>query len=181
MMLTTKFIDEEIPYTGEELRSHFAYEEFDVLGDSIISFVGPAKVDEFLVDIEDQKNRQVIYSEEMLHFIVEHFGISLKEAVFRQRYLIMIISELIGQDIERKGDDLYLKDKKLSVSIATTSPVSSLIHVGINVSSENTPVPTIGLSDIEINPKKFAFAVMESYQDELDDIEKATAKVRAVT
>jgi len=180
-MISTKFIDEEIVYTGEELRSHFAYEEFDILGDSIVSFIGPAKVDEFLVDIEDQKRREIIYSEEMLHFIIEHFGLTLKEAVLRQRYLIAIISEMLGESIERKGDDLYFEDKKLSVSIATQSPVSSLIHIGLNVSSENTPLPAVGLIDIEIDPKKFALAVMDAYSEELEDIEMAIAKVRAVS
>lgn len=179
-MITAKFIDEKIMYTGAELRSHFAYEEFDVLGDSIVSFVGPAKVDEFLVDIEDQKRQEIIYSEEMLHFIIEHFGLGLREAVLRQRYIIAIIAEMLGREIERRGDDLYFEDKKLSVSIATSSPVSSLIHIGLNVSSKNTPLPTIGLEELEIDTKKFSIAVMDAYREELEDIELAMAKVRAV-
>lgn len=179
-MIITKFIDEEITYTGDILHSHFAYEEFGILGDSIISFIGPAKVEEYLVDIEDQKKKGIIYSEEMLHFIVEHFSLDLREAIFRQRHLITIIAELLGQNIERNGDDLFYKDKKLSVSIATLSPVSALIHVGLNISSENTPVPTVGLEELDVEPKEFAEAVMDSYREELEDINKALAKVKAV-
>ena len=36
-----KFIDVEIPYTGRELTSHWAYRRYGLLGDSIVAFCGP--------------------------------------------------------------------------------------------------------------------------------------------
>ena len=72
--------------------------------------------------------------------------------------------------------------KKLSVSIATKSITSILIHTGLNILSENAPVNASGLaSELGINDtKEFALEVMKRYSEELEDIELAGTKVRGV-
>ena len=79
----------------------------------------------------------------------------------------------------RKGDDIYDDMYKLSVSIATSSPVSCLIHMGINISSKNTPLPTKGLEDYQLNPQAIAIGSMNRYREELRSMQHARSKVRA--
>ncbi|MBR6126919.1 DUF366 family protein [bacterium] len=184
--MKTKFIDEEIKYIGSQLSPHWIYRNFKIQGDAIVAFRGECKVDlSEMVDIEDVINNEPIYSKYMLSFISEQFGISLSEGVFSQRLLMCIIKELLekrGVFVVRKGDDLMVDGRKLSVSIATKSITSVLIHTGLNILSEGAPVAASGLeSELGINDiKDFALEVMDSYSSELEDISLAAAKVRGV-
>lgn len=181
-----QFIDKLLGYDGSELRSHWILENTAIFGDALVTFVGPCKVTaDHMVDLEDVLQHKNIYSESMLHFLVEHFDCDLEKMILRQRLLICLMqAELMdavgGAKIVRKGDDLFLDEFKLTVSIATSSPVSSLIHAGMNISSANTPVPTKGLNDFGINPQAFATGVMNRYSEEIAAIKKARAKVKGV-
>lgn len=182
----TRFITDSLAYTGDFLRSHWIYNTHGLLGDAAVAFEGPCHVDlSEMVDLADVHDQASIYSEHMLHFIVEHFHTSLEVMVLRQRLLTAQIRDLLEasgiQEIQRQGDDLYDGAYKLSVSIATLSPVSGVMHFGINVSSANTPVPTRGLADYGLVPEIFAHQVLKTYTEELANIQAATCKVRAVT
>lgn len=185
-MMKTKFIDEEIKYIGSQLAPHWIYKNYKLQGDSIVAFQGECQVNlSEMVDIEDVINNEPIYSKYMLSFITEQFGVSLSEGVLRQRLLMNIIKELLeekGIFVVRNGDDLMIEGKKLSVSIATKSITSILIHTGLNILSEGAPVKASGLkSELGINNiKDFALEVMKRYAEELEDIELATTKVRGV-
>ena len=184
--MKTKFIKEEIKYIGSQLAPHWIYKNHKIMGDAIVAFVGECKVDlTEMVDIEDVINNEPIYSKLMLSFITEQFGVDLVEGVFRQRLLICVIKELLeekGVFVVRNGDDLMIDGKKLSVSIATKSITSVLIHTGLNILSEGAPVKAsgltseLGISDIE----GFAKEVMKRYSDEIEDIKLASTKVRGV-
>lgn len=179
------WINEETKYTGKELRSHWISGKTGVSGGVIASFIGPADVPiANMVDLEDVRNDAPIFSKSMLHFIAEHFDGDLLLAVARQRLLAAIASEYIAglkvSGIERRGDDIFSGEKKLSVSIATSSPVSTLIHFAMNIVSEGTPVPTVGLFDLEIDPKKLAEEIMRRYCLEIESMHAARCKVRAV-
>lgn len=185
-MMKTKFIEEEIKYIGSQLAPHWIYKNFKIQGDSIVAFVGECEVKlTEMVDIEDVINNEPIYSKYMLSFISEQFGVGLTEGVFRQRLLICIIKELLeerGIFVVRNGDDLMIDGKKLSVSIATKSVTSVLIHTGLNILSEGAPVKASGLkSELGISDiKEFALEVMKRYSEEIDDIILAGTKVRGV-
>lgn len=184
--MKTKYIDEEIKYIGSQLAPHWIYKNFKLQGDAIVAFTGECKVDlTEMVDIEDVINNEPIYSKYMLSFITEQFGVDLSEGVFRQRMLICIIKELLekrGIFVVRNGDDLMIDGRKLSVSIATKSINSVLIHTGLNILSEGAPVKASGLtSELGITDiKDFALEVMEKYSEELEDINYACTKVRGV-
>ena len=184
--MKTKFIDEEIKYIGSQLAPHWIYKNFKIQGDAIVAFIGECEVKlTEMVDIEDVINNEPIYSKSMLSFISEQFGVSLTEGVFRQRLLICIIKELLekrGVFVVRNGDDLMINNRKLSVSIATKSITSILIHTGLNILSEGAPVEASGLkSELGIDDiKEFAIEVMKRYSEELDDIVLAGTKVRGV-
>jgi uncharacterized protein len=185
----------KITYDGSQLHSLYAYSEHDVQGDSVLAFRGPCRVGvENLVDMEDRKNKDEIASEEMAHFIVELFDGDLGRAVLIQRLFLCLVKDVIEEIkpelfISRKGDDLYIEveaeegkdeDRKLTVSVATVSPVSTLIHTGVNVSSLNTPVPTLGLEDLDVPVDDFILKVLQGFINEMKGIELARCKVRGV-
>ncbi len=184
--LTTRWIEEQIPYTGRELRSHFALEKWGIVGDNIVAFIGECRVSrEHLVDLLDAQANATIYSPLMLHFLGEFFNDDLEKAIWRQRLFITLLKEkwesLVPKNrLRREGNDLYEKDKKLSVSIATATPLSTLLHVGVNIETEGTPVPTVGLREERIDPVVFAKEVLQQFVQEFDGVYHDLCKVRSV-
>ncbi|MGQ9824218.1 MAG: DUF366 family protein [Desulfotomaculales bacterium] len=181
------FVSEPILYDGSQLSSHWAYRTRGVSGDSILSFRGPCRVSlEKMVDLADVLSRSVIYSPDMLHFIVEHFDTDLEKTVYRQRLLVCIIKEILeerGVKVLRDGDDLYAGEKKLSVSIATVTPVSTMIHTGLNLTSEGVPVQAAGLLELgwqEEEVPSVARQICKKYVLELKSVYLARCKVRGV-
>jgi len=190
-MHTRLITDRQIAYDGRQLVPHWIYRNFDLLGDAAVAFIGPCRVDlSEMVDIEDVKAASPIYSPLMLHVIAEFFSGNLHQTVYCQRLLIVTAKELLEtlteRRVTRKGDDLYLpradgSPGKLSVSIATGSATSTLIHTGLNIETEGTPVPTVGLAELGIDVPAFASEVLRRYADEVQDIWLARCKVRAVS
>lgn len=183
--MITKYISKKIDYLGFQLSPQFAYRNFHILGESIISFQGKADVKlEHMADIEDVINKEHIYSPLMLHFIIEHFDEDLEKMTIYQRLFISIIKETIeditDKKIIRKGDDLFYSGRKLSVSIAAKTPVSCMIHTGLNIKTDDTPLETSGLGELGVQAEEFAHKVMESYKEEVESIRKARCKVRSV-
>ena len=180
--MNTKFIEENIKYTGKELAPHWIYKKFNLQGDSIVAFCGECDVElKEMVDIEDIINDEPIYSKLMLNFIAEIFNINLIEGILLQRLLIIVIKEVLEENsvsVIRKGDDLFVNGKKLSVSIATKSLTSVLIHTGININPQGAPVDAIGLSSLGIaNVRGFAENIMIRYCKEIKNIQLASTKV----
>lgn len=184
--MKTLLIDEKIKYEGWQLTPHWIYKNFKLQGDAIVAFIGECEVKlTEMVDIEDVINNEPIYSKNMLSFITEQFNVNLVEGVFRQRLLICIIKEVLenrGFTVRRSGDDLFVNDKKLTVSIATKSLTSILIHTGINIDSAGAPVKACGLTNDlgVIDIEEFAKEIMDRYSEEIDDIILASTKVRGV-
>ena len=184
--MKTKYLEQEIKYEGFQLAPHWIYKNFKIQGDAAVAFCGECEVKlTEMVDIEDVINNEHIYSKNMLSFISEQFNIGLTEGVLRQRLMICTIKEALerrGIKLTRSGDDLYWNNKKLSVSIATKSVNSVLIHTGINIDSEGAPVNACGLTnDLGITDiKNLALEIMDRYSEELEDIVLASTKVRGV-
>lgn len=185
--------DEQSTYDGTQLRSLFAYLDHGILGDSIVAWVGPCNVPfAHMVDGEDLRDQSDIRGSRMLHFIVEKFAATLAETVALQRLLSAIAKDVLQKkmsplaqvSIRRAGDDLFASlpdgEGKLSISIATVSPVSGLIHFAVNVSNEGTPVKTAALEDLRVSAQEFAEAVLRDFSAELNSIREATCKVKWV-
>ncbi|MHB8779921.1 MAG: DUF366 family protein [Candidatus Geothermincolia bacterium] len=181
----------ELCYDGTQLRSGWIREMTGYAGDAALAFFGPAHVTvENLVDLEDRAAGAEIHSQRMLHLLVERRDAALYPAVLLQRLVICSVREALeevaGVRLEREGDDLYWyppqgERRKLTVSIATSSEVSSLIHVGINVTGEGAPVPAIGLDELGAGAvETFAAGLLERLRREMSEVEHATTKVRQV-
>ncbi|MGD9497131.1 MAG: DUF366 family protein [Armatimonadota bacterium] len=175
-----------IAYTGHQLRSHWILETFGLQGDAIVAFRGPCRVElAEMVDVADVVARQPIQAAEMLHLIAEHFDRDLHRAVLRQHLLICVIAEALAPRpgvpaLRRDGDDLFAGERKLSVSIATVSPVSALIHVGLNIDPAGAPVPAVGLAQWGVDADELGAQVLDAYAREIADVQLAACKVRGV-
>lgn len=173
------FIDKKMKYDGSQLRPLFAYENFKLQGDSIVSWVGPCNVTlEHMVDFEDKIEKSKICGDEMLHFVIEVFGPDLTAGVALQRLFASIINDRLK--LRRDGDDIYSLDKKnkLSISIASRSAVSTMIHFAMNVTNKGTPVKTLSLQDLKLNAKTLAPQIMNDFVKEYQSISAATQKVK---
>lgn len=178
------FSHQERPYTGVELRPHFLLTELGLKGSGLAAFMGPCQVrTEHLVDWEDRLAQDRIEARKMIHFMGEFFGVTLREGVLRQRLLIASIAESLP-GVRREGNDLFKGDRKLSVSIVTASPVSLLLHLGINIDPTGAPVPAIGLLELGLSSEdiseKWAPAILQRFATEWESVDWACAKVRPV-
>lgn len=181
-----KFIEQTLIYDGSQLAPHWIYKTFGLLGNALVAFRGGCNVPiEKMVDLVDVRENKPIFSEEMLHFIGEFFDTDLTKTILLERLLVSLAQQEVifrtkRPTIVRGGNDLYEEGAKLSVAIATSSPVSTLLHFGVNISSKGTPVKTKGLQDYSIEPRSFAMSLLESFRDEVKTTQEARAKVRPV-
>ncbi len=184
--MINRFIDKRIKYDGTQLCSHFAYKNFGMPGNSIVAFVGPVDVSlENMADIEDVIAEEGIKSDEMLNFIIEVFITDLPGTICLQRLFMSIVMEelnisLKGPFVRRRGDDLYYDGRKLSVSIATASPVSTIIHSALNIKPTGAPVKISCLDEMGIPPEEFAALILKRFSEEFEGIEFARVKVNWV-
>lgn len=177
-------LEEEIVYTGRELRSGWVAAQTGLVGDSAAGFVGPCHVaNEDLVDLDDARAGTFINAASMAHIIIEHPGCGLETMVWRQRMLVALLCEILGEnglDVHRSGDDIFFDERKLTVSIAAPGPETSLIHLGINVDPDGAPVPAVGLEEMTIEPRPLVNELLGRYVRELSSARHATTKVRPV-
>ncbi len=188
--MISSFLKSEAKYDGTQLVSLHNYLQHRLLGDSIVGWIGGCDISAaHMVDGEDLLENATIAGDRMLHFIVEMFDSTLFAAVGMQRLLASLVLEQLrtdsprqelAQSLVRRGDDIFAGTRKLSISIATQSPVSSLIHFAVNVSNAGTPVSTLSLEDLGVAPERLALALMEAFCKEVQSIREATRKVRWV-
>ena len=180
--MKTHLAEGRIDYDGTQIHSLWAYRTFGVQGDSLVAFVGGCEIPfANMVDLEDVRAKSRIASPLMLHFIAEHFDLDLEKAVLRQRLLSTIVRDALPPGVRREGDDLFLGPGKLSISIATLTPVSSKIHFGINVErATDVGVETRALRDLGVEAGALARAVLERYAADMDGVLDARTRVRGV-
>ncbi|MDG6243582.1 MAG: DUF366 family protein [Methanolobus sp.] len=175
-------LDNKQDYDGSQISSLWAYNLADVQEDSIIVFRGVCDVKlEHMIDLEDKKHGDMIFSTDMIHFIIEHFdSTDLKLVYARQRLFTALVADLLSgyhSNIIRKGDDLFVDGKKLTVSIASTSAVSQKIHFGINVVHDHYgSLEDIGIFGDEVAVLMDKISML--YYNEFIDIEKDLRKSR---
>lgn len=184
--MKTELIEGTIAYSGKELRSHWIMERFGIVGNAMVAFAGSCRVSgDDLVDREDFMQGNVVAGDRMLHFIVEIFGTGMPGIVFAQRLLCAIVRDMVNSEcgkpvVVRTGDDLFVEDGKLSVSVATVSPVSGLIHLGLNISRQGVPVKAASLDDLGVDHIRLARRVLAGFAGEVDSCLDASRKVRPV-
>ena len=164
MNIKHKHIEEVFPYDGSQIDASWAFKEFGIYGSSIITWIGPVNITpDNLKDFADVGLE--IKSNNMVNFICEFFDCqpaNMRIAYLRQRLLVMIFREILfekGIPTKREGDDIFINNRKLSISIATASLSSMKIHFAFNLEDKGTPddVDTIGLFDINDNENNQIF------------------------
>lgn len=174
-------------YDGSQINPSWAFQEFKVKDSTIVSWKGPMNIkSNNLIDYEDVGLD--IKGEKMLHFIVEHFDMqpgNIKMAYHRQRLLVMITRDILldyGVKTTQDGDDIFINNKKLSVSIASASISSMKIHFALNITTKGTPTD-IEVSSLEDNMKMDDISTLQdkianTYINYIEDIEKDITKTK---
>jgi len=181
--LEIKYIDKKTRYDGSQLAPHWIYKTTGIMGDAVVAFCGPCNISyDNMADLEDVLAKESIKADNMLHFIGELFGKDCFSAIGVQNAFVSEIhSSLLkkGVKVVKHGDDLFVGKGKLSISIASVSSVSALIHIGINIENKGTPVTTSALQEFGIKPKDFAMDVLKRMKKEYSRMVLASCKVRS--
>ncbi|WP_305515026.1 MULTISPECIES: DUF366 family protein [unclassified Methanobrevibacter] len=196
MTINHKHIDEIFEYDGSQIDPSWAFQEFGIYGSSIITWIGPVNIaPDNLKDFADVGLE--IKSNYMVNFICEFFDqqpTNMRVAYLRQRLLVLIFREILteyGVPTKREGDDIFVDNRKLSISIASVSLSSAKIHFALNLEDKGTPddVDTIGLYDIKVNGKQIFTkenvkelidTTVNRFIDELETIENDISKTKVL-
>ena len=196
MTITHKHVDEIFEYDGSQINPSWAFQEFGIYGSSIVTWIGPVNItSDNLKDFADVGLE--IKSNYMVNFICEFFDqqpTNMRVAYLRQRLLVMIFREILteyGISTKREGDDIFVENKKLSISIASVSLSSAKIHFALNMEDKGTPddVETIGLFDIKVNGEhvfnngnllNLINETVSRFIDELETIENDISKTKVL-
>ncbi len=116
-------------YDGSQIKPLWALNKFSVSGSSIVIFRGSMKIpQEEMIDVQDIIREKdlaeiLISGDDCIHFIIEMFDdqpANLKVAYHRLHLLAFIVQKIVEEEykisLEKKGTDLYYKDKKLNIS-----------------------------------------------------------------
>lgn len=175
-------------YDGSQINPSWAFQEFGVKDSTIVSWVGPMNIlGDNLIDYEDVGVD--IKGNLMLNFIVEHFDEqpgNLKLVYHRQRMLVMITRDKLldyGIRTTQDGDDIFIDNKKLSVSIATASISTMKMHFALNITTEGTPVDveTSALEDNNMSMEQIhelQDSIANTYMEYIETIDKDITKTR---
>ena len=183
--MKTHWLEDLIAYDGSQLRAHWILARCGIAGDALVGFRGPCRVaGPEIADLADVDGPGIA-GDDMVHFVWESFAQpDLLLAVHRQRLLSAQAVEVLrvmapSAVLRRDGDDLWVGSRKLSISIATVTPVSSLIHFAVNVVPTGVPVPAADLRTLGVDPLAFGRRLLEVVAAEQASIDEARAKVRA--
>lgn len=183
--MKTRWLEQAVRYDGAQLRAHWILQVAGLSGDAAVGFRGPCAVARSeIADLADIDGPGIA-GDDMVHLIWESFtATDLLLAVHRQRLLAAQAAEVLTTlaptgRVVRQGDDLFVGAGKLSISIATVTPVSSVIHFAVNATPGGAPVATATLAELGVAPAAFGQALLARLQQEQDSIAEARAKVRA--
>lgn len=184
--MNVRWLEDRIDYDGSQLRAHWILRTTGLVGNTMVAFRGACRVrDDEMADLQDLLSGPGIAGADMVHVLWETFDDGdLLRAVLRQRLLAALAREVLGEQaprhpLRRSGDDLYDGDRKLSISIATRSQVSSLIHFAVNVVTDGVPVPAVGLAELGVDPRAFGERLLAAAHREMESVAAARAQVRA--
>ena len=177
-------------YGGVEIHDRFAYKffkkEVNPLG-NIISFIAPMEVTANLIDLEDSLNKDYIYSDLAMNFIMEIPNKDIWGGVLFQRLLnaqvgSLLCSKYLNTEGFVDGDDIMVGSddnaKKASVSIAAEKNGAVLIHLGININAgERAPDFAYSTNLTEHQALEFMADVESIFNNILRDVFVATTKI----
>lgn len=189
-------IDQPI-YNGDLIHKRFAYQFFkkDVSPyGNIVAFRAPMYVSDNLIDLEDSLSKDFIFSDDAINFCWEIPNLCPIGAVAFQRLfnaaVANILSHLIKQPIEMRGDDMMVYNKfigsdkterevgKVSVSITYSKDNVAIGHTGVNINAGNK-APGFAYSSKLTDDQATGLmqAAINYFNSEVKDMQIATTKV----
>ena len=177
-------------YCGKAIHERFSYKffkkEVNPLG-NIVSFIAPMTVTDHLIDLEDSLNKDFIYSDSAMNFIMEIPNQKIWGGVLFQRLLNAQVGSLLCTKYLQTegyvdGDDIMVKwgdeHKKASVSIAAEKNGAVLIHLGINIDAgKRAPEFAFSTNLPEDTAYEFMTEVESIFYSILESVFIATTKI----
>lgn len=177
------FISERMTMTVEAMKPHWAFLNFDLVGDSLVMFCGPIEVGpEDMIDLRERKRGTVFPRGDLLHFVIEHFGDDIEKGVLRQNILVSISEEKLAhrlgsRRILRWGDDLYDEDNRLTITAVTQTPVSVKIHLGICIDPDEA-AGFVGLRSYGLDPAELGEVIGNQYRADMKRLREKCWRMR---
>ena len=184
-------------YNGSILQDRFAYSFFKdkvLRTGNIIAGISPAQVEaDYMIDKEDLISKDYIYSEKMIHFLIEIPDVSLFAGVCFQRLYCNMIGNILARyvksSVEIDGDDIFVikehnqggviqQKGKASVSIAKHCNDAVLIHIGINVKAgKRAPAFAFSTNLTDQESEAFMRECISAFYEMIHDVFIATTKI----
>lgn len=163
-------VDKELTFEKNFLNSFWAEKQYDILDNSIICFIGSIKGLKIPKSLEEQASEI-----KFLHFIIEQFNTTEREAFILQRLFAAQIVELLDHKFSRKGADIFYQDLPISISNLNINPVSCVFHLALDlfqIKNLKKLEKIFGISNSEVQIREFAINLMQKFTREMADLEK---------
>lgn len=161
-MIKNYFIDYPTEYDLSYLKSGWAKKNFNIEADSILAFLGPLKGNA-KSSIPATQLAYFSEAEKVLHLVTEHRRLSKREMILRRHIFLEIISKSIGNESSIVDNNIVVFNQQLSISHLASNLRASMFHIAILISNDDNCSDFLSLSQLDLNPKHFAIAVMQKY------------------
>ncbi|MDA1353676.1 MAG: DUF366 family protein [bacterium] len=164
------YIDKPHEFRDLDLKSGWVKRLVDCKDDCIVSFQG--RYYSKVLEMEHVKNATLPFEfEQLLHFVVEHKGVSWVDIEIRKRLFLSLMADRLGEGFSRVGGKVSYFGENLNISHTRATKRSGTFHVGVFLYNEEMPVPTTSLDQFDVPVKDFALSVMHDYQNEINAIQ----------
>jgi hypothetical protein len=166
------FLESPPEFLGLKPQHHWAKSVFGIEGDSILAFAAPESNVHFFNE-EPPKER----SRQYLHFMVEHFSISLREMLLFERLLMDHVVCISGSKINREGD----KIRNVSGSIISKThriwrPISAFYYLRVALQNPaQERIPEFLVKEWKKGVKSFTIDIMQAYVEDVIQSEKSAS------
>ncbi|NQY74954.1 MAG: DUF366 family protein [Candidatus Margulisbacteria bacterium] len=150
------YIDKELFYKENHLHTNWFLNLYKIKGDAILAFVGASS----------ENNKE---STKLLHFIIRHNDMKLREMLLRHRYFLTQLCHLLPPGCKRHHHSIYFSSAKIAYSIVKSGRSSSSMAILLYLNAHKPK--SIGLNDLDIMPKDFAILAMQAYTEEMNELE----------
>jgi len=139
---------------------HWAKEDFEIEGDSILAFIAPNKNIQFY-----RSSPSPHPDKESIHFMIEIFDITEREFALFQRLFATLVITHAKIPLFRKGAEVYLQTTQLSTTKSYFRQISSFFYMSIPLipSKKMDPLWYYDLKNLTIT-------IMQAFSQELKEI-----------
>lgn len=173
-MTKNYLIEKKIDYAQNNLKYGWSKRNFNISGDYILCFKGSYFSHQLHKECET--TGFPFKFEQMIHFIVEHKRIGLREIETRKRLLLEFIASYLGKNFYVEQSVLFFRGKQLSLSFSNSNLRSSMFHLSFFWQESELDPELISLDQFDVDYRGFAIDIMQKYCFEINQIHELSLK-----